>query len=339
MSKNWIRHFELMLLDNEGKGINFTDFKVTFNIEWYNTSFPRAAIFKIYNLSQNTINRITGTEFSKLRLIAGYDGSTSPDGQSEDANFGEIFSGDIRYTITGRDNPTDTFILIQAIDGHEAFISATINQTVAAGYTVADINNLLMRNLAPFGITQGIMPEMPSTVFPRGKTMYGMTRDYLDNVAKQCKATWQFVNGKVDMVPNDKYVHEAIVLNSNTGLIGMPQQTIGGGVNARSLINPNIRLNGLIQLNQESVYRATLSSRDVQMSGGRLEDQNDNGNVTVNGLVNPPASIATDGVYIVRGISYTGDTRGNPWYMDMMCEARGARDLLTSQSISRSAGG
>ncbi|MCW6609151.1 hypothetical protein NFB48_16880 [Yersinia ruckeri] len=309
--------------------------KVTFNIEWYNTSFPRAAIFKIYNLSQNTINRITGTEFSKLRLIAGYDGSTSPDGQHEDANFGEIFSGDIRYTITGRDNPTDTFILIQAIDGHNAFINATINQTVAAGYTVADINNLLMRNLAPFGITQGIMPEMPPTVFPRGKTMYGMTRDYLDNVAKQCKATWQFVNGKVDMVPNDKYVHEAIVLNSNTGLIGMPQQTIGSGINVRCLINPNIRLNGLIQLNQESVYRATLSSRDVQMSGGRLEDQNDNGNVTVNGLVNPPASIATDGVYIVRGISYTGDTRGNPFYMDMMCEARGARDLYSSSAFSR----
>ncbi|EPB4501046.1 phage protein [Yersinia enterocolitica] len=330
MSKNWIRHFELMLLDNEGKGINFTDFKVTFNIEWYNTSFPRAATFKIYNLSQNTINRITGAEFSKLRLIAGYDGSTSPDGQQDEANFGEIFSGDIRYTITGRDNPTDTFILIQAIDGHNAFINATINQTVAAGYTVADINNLLMRNLEPFGITQGIMPEMPPTVFPRGKTMYGMTRDYLDNVAQQCKATWQFVNGKVDMVPNDKYVHEAIVLNSNTGLIGMPQQTIGSGVNVRGLINPNIRLNGLIQLNQESVYRATLSSRDIQMSGGRLDDQNDNGNVTVNGLTNPPASIATDGVYIVRGISYTGDTRGNPWYMDMMCEARGAKDLVTN---------
>ena len=179
------------------------------------------------------------------------------------------------------------------------------------------------------------MPEMPPTVFPRGKTMYGMTRDYLDNVAKQCKATWQFVNGKVDMVPNDKYVHEAIVLNSNTGLIGMPQQTIGSGVNARSLINPNIRLNGLIQLNQGSVYRTTLSSQEVQMAGGRLEDQNNNGNVTVSGALSQPASIATDGVYIVRGISYTGDTRGNPWYMDMMCEARGAMDLVTNASRER----
>ncbi|RXA96957.1 hypothetical protein [Yersinia sp. 2105 StPb PI] len=337
MSKNWIRHFELMLFDDEGKGINFTDFKVTFNIEWYNTSFPRAAIFKIYNLSQNTVNRIIGTEFSKLKLIAGYDGSTSPNGQNEDANFGEIFSGDIRYTITGRDNPTDTFILIQAIDGHNAFINATINQTVATGYTVADINQLLMRNLEPFGITQGIMPEMPPTVFPRGKTMYGMTRDYLDNVAKQCKSTWQFVNGKVDMVPNDKYVHEAIVLNSNTGLIGMPQQTIGSGVNVRCLINPNIRLNGLIQLNQASVYRTTLSSQEVQMADGRLEEQDSNGNVTVSGALSQPASIATDGVYIVRGISYTGDTRGNPFYMDMMCEARGAKDLWSSSNFNKTA--
>ncbi|GAL60534.1 hypothetical protein EV102420_43_00100 [Pseudescherichia vulneris NBRC 102420] len=39
------------------------------------------------------------------------------------------------------------------------------------------------------------------------------------------------------------------------------------------------------------------------------------------------ASIATDGVYIVRGINYKGDARGQEWYMDMVCEARGADDL------------
>lgn len=30
------------------------------------------------------------------------------------------------------------------------------------------------------------------------------------------------------MVPEDKYIHEAIVLNADTGLIGMPQQTMDG---------------------------------------------------------------------------------------------------------------
>ncbi|HIE7554448.1 TPA: hypothetical protein ACXPLG_005918, partial [Klebsiella pneumoniae] len=50
-----------------------------------------------------------------------------------------------------------------------------------------------------------------------------------------------------------------------------------------------------------------------------------------------PASIATDGVYIVRGIMYTGDTRGQAWYMDMMCEARGAMDLKTQSALERGA--
>ncbi len=46
----------------------------------------------------------------------------------------------------------------------------------------------------------------------------------------------------VHIVPDDKYIQEAIVLNANTGLIGMPQQTMGAGVNVRCLINPNIKL-------------------------------------------------------------------------------------------------
>jgi hypothetical protein len=227
--------------------------------------------------------------------------------------------------------------MIQAVDGNNAWNNATINQTVAAGYTVQDLHRQALQNLAPFGITQGITPAMPPTVFPRGRTMYGSTRDILHNISKQCDATWQFVGGKVDMVPDDKYVHEAIVLNSQTGLIGMPQQTMGAGVNVRCLINPNIRLNGLIQLDQASVYRTALSTSDIQQAGGRITETNENGNLTVTGIASsaPPASIATDGVYIVRGMSYTGDTRGQAWYMELMCAARGSADLATSTALQR----
>ena len=339
MSNNWIRHFELMLLDNNGQGIALSDFKIVFNIEWFNIKFPRVATFKIYNLSTDTTNRIIGQEFSKVQLIAGYRGMKSTESEGDeypDQNIGELFSGDIRYSITGKDNPTDTFILIQAADGHNAFINATINQTLASGYTLADVNALVMRNLSPYGITEGPSPDFGSVVFPRGKVFYGMTRDVITNIAAQCNATWQFVNGKRVMVRNDAYLHSAIVLNSKTGLIGMPQQTIGAGVNVRCLINPNIQVNGLIQLDQSSVYRAALSNSDVQMGEVQVGETTQNGNTTVNGVLNTPASIATDGVYIVKGIAYTGDTRGNEWYMDMMCLARGAGDLLSTSALSRS---
>lgn len=352
MSQNWMRHFELQLTDDNGKGISLSDFKVTFDIEWFNIKFSRVATVKIYNLSQNTNSRILGKEFTKIKLIAGYSGLQRPidesdvgkatvtisddAGQIDGQNYGEIYNGEIRFSLTGRDNPTDTYIIIQAIDGHRAMLGAVMNTTLAKGYTVKDLYDLTMRSFAPFGVTSGLMPNFPTTVYPRGRSMYAMAHNVMDNVAKQCKATWQIVDGQVQMVQDNKFIHEAIVLNSHTGLVGMPQQTMGGGVNVRCLINPNIRVHGLIELDQTSVYRASLSSNDIQMSGGRITEINDNGNLVVTGVASvPPASIATDGVYIVQSISYTGDTRGQAWYMDMMCIARGSADLQTTSALDK----
>ncbi|STM21192.1 putative phage related protein [Escherichia coli] len=132
-----------------------------------------------------------------------------------------------------------------------------------------------------------------------------------------------------------KYVHEAIVLNSATGLIGMPQQTIGNGVNVRALINPNIRVNGLIQLDQASVYRTALSNNDIAMAGGQITDQNTDGNITLSGTTSQPASIATDGVLYCARDYVHWRYKGQAWYMDMMCEARGAADLYTQSALQR----
>jgi hypothetical protein len=82
------------------------------------------------------------------------------------------------------------------------------------------------------------------------------------------QSPWQFNYGKVDIVPRDKATHEAVVLNANTGLIGMPQQNIGAGVNVKCLINSRIHLNGLIQLDQASVYRSALSADQIAQAGG-----------------------------------------------------------------------
>lgn len=359
MSQNWMRHFELQLVDDNGRGINLSDFKVTFTIDWYNiSSASRVATFKIYNLSTETTNDIMGEEFSRVRLIAGYDG-IAPDvaasdagkvrevdatqvGQSDGRNYGLIFSGDIRYTVTGKDNPVDSYVLIQAADTDLAFATSITTQTLAAGYTVADVDRALMNDFNAYGVTEGLTPAMPLTVHPRGRVLFGMTRHLMDNVAGRCNATWQFVDGKRQMVAKNEYVHEAIDLNSLTGLIGMPQQTIGNGVNVRCLINPNIRLNGLVRLNQKDVLinRSALPSADIGKGEGRYFDENINGNTNVALPVSRQmtASIATDGVYIVRGIMYTGDTRGQAWYMDMMCEARGAADLRSASSLQREVG-
>ncbi|TXE22172.1 hypothetical protein [Serratia ureilytica] len=351
MSVNWVRHFELQLLDNDGKGINTGDLRVTFNIEWFNLSSESSVgTFKIYNVSAETANKIAGEEFSKIRVIAGYDGleqvvsadqlnkpreiDPSQVGQRDGQNYGLIFSGDIRYTMTGKDNSVDSYVLIQASQSGFAFASTMSGTTLAAGWTYADMDRALMKDFNANGVTAGNTPPMPPTVFPRGRVLFGMTRHLMDNVATQCQATWMLVDSKREMVADNEAVHEAIVLNSSTGLIGMPQQTMGNGVNVKCLINPNIRVNGLIRLDQASVFRTPLGSGEIAMAGGRITDQNNDGNISLSGTTAQPASLATDGVYIVRGIMYTGDTRGQAWYMDMMCDARGAADVKSQAAIN-----
>lgn len=362
MSKNWMRHFELVLSDNEGKGIILSEFKVTFDIEWNDNKWPSTATVRIYNLSPDTQNRILARKYSKMKIIAGYDGiaqdvpesdvgrvreiSDQEVGQRDGQNFGLIYSGDVRFTVAGKDNSTDSWVSIQACDGMEAFSNAFISATLMKGYTLKDVYNLLIQSLKPYGIVGGSVPDFPTTVFPRGKSFYGPVQEYLDNLAEQCGARWQFAYGRIDMRTKDMVAHEAVVLNANTGLTGMPQQTMGAGVNVRCLINPNIKLNGLIQLDQASVYRTNLQNQDLY--SGTFSEKNINGNLTPiartrdadgNWIDAPPmsqpASVATDGVYIVRHITYKGDTRGQAWYMDMACEARGANDMTTQAARER----
>ncbi|WP_054177771.1 hypothetical protein [Trabulsiella odontotermitis] len=353
MSQNWIRHFELQIVDENGTGISLSDFKVTFRIEWADTRFPRVANVKIYNVSQETQARIMGEEFSKIRIIAGYDGAMpvvpasevgvahpvapGDEGKFSGTNYGLIFTGDIRFTINGKDNITDSWVLVQAASDYNAFLFASTKTTLAAGYTTKDLLDLTMRGFNPYGITPGIIGDMPTTVFPRGLPLYHSNRDIMDDIAKMCGGTWQMVDGQVHVVPSDKYVQEAIVLNADTGLIGMPQQTMGGGVNVRCLINPNIKINGLVQIDQASIYRIAAGNSDIAQTPSRIGTSTVNGNIETDMLPSrtQAASIAADGVYIVKAIDYTGETRGQSWYMDMMCFARGARDLQTNASLNR----
>lgn len=338
MSQNWMRHFELQIVSESGNGISLSDFKVVFNINWTVTRWPAVGTIKIYNLSGDTASRILGKEFAKIKIIAGYDGLAQDTdasqvgvvtnlevdqvGQVNGTNFGEIFSGDIRYTLTGRDGPTDTWVLIQAVDGHEAFTNACVIKTLSAGYKVADIQAALMHTFNPFGVTQGTTGDFPETVFPRGRVLYHPARDVMDNVAGQCSATWQLAGGQLQMVPVDKYVRDPIVLNSDTGMIGMPQQTMEAGINVRCLINPNIRINGLIQIDQNSVYRASLSADKIASLAYRVSETLADGEAPDDVKTYQPAGVAADGIYIVYSIDYSGDTRGQDWYMDIMCRAR-----------------
>jgi len=310
MTTNWMRKCSLIVANDAGEGLELSGLKISFNISRPDISYPATAMFKIYNLSRNTNSRIRQNEFTQIKFVAGYQD-----------NFGLIFSGQIQYSYSGRENPTDTYVVIQAADSDQAHNFAVMNTTLAAGYTQQDVHTALMKPIGVYDIVAGATPEFATTKAPRGKPMFGMHRDEVSSLAAQCKATWRYENGRLQMVPENAYLADAIVLNAQTGLIGMPEQTINGGINVKCLINPNIQLDTLIRLDNKSINQVGLSNQDIATGS------------TAGASVQQPAVLDMDGDYIVKNIAYYGDTRGNVWYQDMICIAKGGAGLLNQSTI------
>jgi len=282
----WLRVCSLVVADDSGEGLDLGDLRIVFDISKGETETPNSAEIRVYNLSEATMSRMR-REFTRVILQAGYR-----------SNYGIIFDGNIRQTLQGRENGTDTYIEIIAADGDQAYNFAIVNTTLAAGSSPTDRVNVCQQSFAAKGAGGGHVPDMGGTRLPRGKVMYGMARKYMRCEAESTGCSWSFQDGKMQMVKDAGYLPgEAVVLTHETGLIGTPEQT-NEGITVRSLINPKLRIGGRIKLDNKSIQEAKTDLRD--------------------GAQQPP-KMDNDGFYRILKERLTGDTRGNDWYASMVC--------------------
>lgn len=310
MARLWNRKCSLVVGDDEN-GLELAGFRVTFQAVHQTVQTPGQAVIRVYNLKPETEKQIQ-KEFTKIVLKAGY--------AEEGAPYGVIFSGNVREAIRGRENPVDTYLQILAADGDQAYNYAVISKTLASGSTFKDQLQEIEKVLKPHGVTLGYIPDLGNAKFPRARVMHGMAREYLRTIARSTNCSWHIDQGKVNFIPNDGVKSgDAIVLNSNTGLIGRPTQTMNG-ILARCLLNPNLRIGGQVQIDQSSVN---------EMMGSLAVD----GSVDPNtdGQLRP--SIADDGFYKILQLSTVGDTRGPPWYADLVLAPVNGTQPGTQQAL------
>ena len=165
------------------------------------------------------------------------------------------FKGDIVFSIYGRESPTDTLLTVWASDGDEGHNYAMVNTTHPPGSTPQQHFNTALQAMQQYGLSQGYIGiDLSTPIYPRAVTLFGMARDVLANIAKTKNASVSYQNGQITMVPKGGSAPGgAIVLNSQTGLIGMPTQTLGSGIFARCLINPAIGIHSQVQINQGDI--------------------------------------------------------------------------------------
>ncbi|MGR7993815.1 phage protein [Xanthobacter sp. ZOL 2024] len=294
MTRQWIRECRLYV-GTGSEAIDVSDLRIRFNVEMATRSTPWRADATISNLSNATANKISKTEYAKLTLEAGYDG-----------NFATIFDGQIvQKRGPARETPVDTYFNIQARTEQTAYSYAMMSKTLASGHTFKDQIDACLEALKPYGITAGNIPDLGSVKMPRGRAMFGMVRHQLRSICQTVGANWWIKGGKLQIVKYTEALEgNTVVLNSGTGMIGMPVQTMDGCVEARCLLNPRLEVGGSVQIDEASIQRTKLTLTSTQTE---IRD--------ASWLQN---SIAADGLYKIVFLSHVGDTRGTEWYSDIV---------------------
>lgn len=288
----YLRQISLKI-GNDTEALDLSDLRIRFSVRRGDVTTPNSADIRVYNVSDETARKSQLREFERVVLQAGYAG-----------NYGVIFDGTIKQVRRGRESQTDTYLDITAADGDSAYNFAVMNVSLAAGSTPDDHLQACLQAMASRGITMGEKPNLPTNKLPRGKVMFGMVRDHLDTLAKSTDTSWSFQDGKLTLIPNTAYLPgEVVVINSATGMVGLPEQT-QNGITVKMLLNPSVKIGRRLQIDNKSIqqYRYGVGMLDAER----------------NLWASASAKIDADGFYKVLVANHVGDTRGNEWYTDVI---------------------
>lgn len=281
------RKYRVIVSDVNGVGIDVSELRCTFQIEKSISETPNYAEIVLYNLSAQTENSII-KEGAKVILEAGY----------QNPQYGLIFSGDIVQPLRGKEDNTTYTLTLVSQDGDLFYNKGIINASFRAGQTSRDIlENMTKQSSNALELGQ-LSNNLTPTALPRGKALFGLTRDYFRQIAKSEQAAFYINNNKIEFIKAmDLLTNEVIQLNGKSGLIGMPEQT-EEGIQATCLLNPLLDLNKMVAIDLSSIQRQK-ADRNSELK-----------------------NIAGAGIFKIIKIAHKGDTRGDEWYTEFTAVAQ-----------------
>lgn len=307
-TRQWMRKAELTLV-SDTEILDLSEMHFRFTVLQSNEESPNTATIRVYNLSRDTVRKITGSspvEFKLVQLKAGY---------QDESMYGTIFAGTIRQYRKGRENATDTYLDILASANDVEYNFGMVAQTCPAGTPTEEI---VKRTATSMGLEVGYQPPTSGGTLPRGKVLWGMGRVVMRNLANSQKWGWSIQNGKLITVPLNSYLPgEVVVLNAATGMIGIPEQT-NQGVNVTCLLNPRLYIGGRMQIDNARINQLLAAGQNPLPIGQIPYDQ-------WAGVV-LPADVTSDGIYMMYVVEHSGDTRGHDWYSSIIGLAMSSRD-------------
>lgn len=256
------RRYRITVSDSNGDGLDVSDLRCTFNITKTIQMEPNSSEIVIYNLNAKTENSIM-MNGKRVTVEAGYEGT----------QFGLIFDGDILQTIRERENGTTFKLTIIALDSDRAINFDIANFSLVKGQTARSIVDHIA-NKAENPIDMGSISEkLSGQKLTRGKVFFGKASDYLRQIAKSNQLQYYMDDGRLHLISLDELPEgEIIELTPTSGLIGTPEQT-DYGISGRCLLNPQIKLNSLIHIDNSTVRakRIDINGSNASPQGGTAD--------------------------------------------------------------------
>ncbi len=316
--RQWLRYCRLTVTQ-EGENpmeIDLSGLRVRFHVSQATAARPCTAEISVYNVSDAVVNAIQNPtrnflkrSFVSVTLEAGYQ-----------ENHAVVFKGDLWWKSVGVESETDTFLRLIAATGDRAHQNAFTSASIPKGASPKDVVKTVTDTMDPYGVKLVVAPEYPETKLLRGKTIYKMSRDALQDAADANGFTWAYTDRGIVAIAKDGAIKEydrVIVLDASSGLLERPEITVDG-LKLRALLNPELEWGRLVQI-KSSIQRPDYST---EVSASAVET-----NRTANG-----GTLDADGIYIIKSREFVGDTRSNDWYVDLLCIAYNTEAAPISQT-------
>lgn len=304
----WLRTWNLTVGNNVGdKSVDLSGLAFEFIVEKKLNTTPYTAVITIYNIDNDTVQRMA-KELTIVHLDAGY--------RPPSTQYGTLFHGPIVYYKYGRKDATDTYVEIHALQQDVETNRSKINAALPAGHTHTDVVKACIATMEGGKVKLGqYPPEMDQAQATRGRVLHGMTRDQLRDIARTYNASIFLDDAFLLHILKEgeaiKEGHESLpVLSSKSGLIGVPTQVLGAGVEIRSLLNSKLNPGHQLKVANKDINKLVDTSKENPSAGsGSAVDTSFSSSTT--------APVANDGYYVVGAVRHWGHNRSNPWYSDV----------------------
>jgi hypothetical protein len=211
------------------------------------------------------------TRRTRVRLEAGHAEGTSV-----------IFQGNVRRVDTIRENP-DWITRVTAGDGEESLRSARGARSFGPDTSIRDVirycaeaSGVGLGNLDD--ALAGAQFDRVGSILPGGAVVHGRVERQLHHLLRSVGLEWSIQDGVLQVLPRGgALARTAVLLSTDTGLIGSPEVGLNRVVTAKAIIQPDLTPGAQVQLK----------------------------------------SAVVAGYYRVETAEYAGETRGEPWDVTM----------------------